>query len=232
MKKRMILILAALLLCGCSTPAASQGTPTPETTPEITPETTPEPSEEVMKGQKALVLYFSRVGNMALNGNVDVSSSASIQQYQDQIVGNTGVVAMMIQEITGAELMVLETAEQYPVSYDETLDVGRQERDEAARPELALALDNFDEYDTIYMGFPVWWYDMPMAIYSFLESYDLSGKTIVPFATSGGSGFSESDIAELQPNAEVLEGLVVGANSITNAKEQVNTWLTDLGLLD
>lgn len=228
----MILILAALLLCGCSTPAASQGTPTPETTPEITPETTPEPSEEVMKGQKALVLYFSRVGNMALNGNVDVSSSASIQQYQDQIVGNTGVVAMMIQEITGAELMVLETAEQYPASYDETLDVGRQERDEAARPELALALDNFDEYDTIYMGFPVWWYDMPMAIYSFLESYDLSGKTIVPFATSGGSGFSESDIAELQPNAEVLEGLVVGANSITNAKEQVNAWLSDLGLLD
>lgn len=232
MKKGMILLLAALLLCGCSTSSTSQTTPTPETTPEVIPETTPEATEEGDGGQKSLVLYFSRVGNMTLDENVDVSSSASIQQYQDQIVGNTGVVAMMIQEATGAELMVLETTEQYPASYDETLDVGRQQRDDAARPELALTLVNLDEYDTIYLGFPVWWYDMPMAIYSFLESYDLSGKTIVPFATSGGSGFSESDIASLQPNAEVLEGIVIGANSVINAQDQVNTWLTHLGLID
>ncbi len=176
--------------------------------------------------------YFSYAENAALPDDVDASASASIQPWNGALTGNTGVVADMIAQATGADLFSIRTVEQYPDTYDATIDQGQQERSEGARPELAAHLENLDSYDTIFLGFPNWWGDMPMAVYTFLDEVDLSGKTVIPFVTSGGSGFSNtiSTIQEMEPQATVQEGLSIGASSATGAQQQVESWLSELGL--
>ena len=126
----------------------------------------------------------------------------------------------MIAESTGAELFSIQTVEKYPASYDETVDQGQQERNADVRPELTTLPENLDAYDVIFLGFPNWWGDMPMAMYSFLEQVDLSGKTIVPFVTSGGSGFSStiSTIEDMESAATVQEGLSLRDSSSAGAQ--------------
>ena len=105
------------------------------------------------------------------------------------------------------------------------------ERGEDARPELVAAVQKLDGYATVFLGYPNWWGDMPMAVYSFLEEYDLSGKTVIPFVTSGGSGFSDtvSRIEELQPDADVKEGIAISASGAMDAREEIRSWLDGLG---
>lgn len=181
-------------------------------------------------GSGILVAYFSYAENAQLPDGVDASSSASIQPVNGGLTGNTGLVAAMIADATGADTFSIRTIEPYPDTYDETVDQGREERDDAARPALASHLENADDYDIIFLGYPNWWGDMPMAMYTFLEETDLSGKTIIPFVTSAGSGFSNtiSAIEELQPDASVLEGLSVSGSQAAQAKEQVDRWLDEV----
>lgn len=180
-----------------------------------------------------LVAYFTYAENAALPDGVDASSSASIQTWNHEMTGNTGAVAHMISEATGADIFSIQTVEKYPDSYDATIDQGREEQNADARPELSTHIENLDSYDTIFLGFPNWWGDMPMAIYSFLDAYDLSGKTIVPFVTSGGSGFSGSisDIESAEPGATVQEGLALSDSSAMDAQSDVEEWLSGLGYL-
>ena len=189
-------------------------------------------SSEAGAQSSLLVAYFSYAENAALPDDVDASASASIQPWNGALTGNTGVVADMIAQATGADLFSIRTVEQYPDTYDATLDQGQQEQSDGARPELATHLENLDSYDTIFLGFPNWWGDMPMAVYSFLDEVDLSGKTVIPFVTSGGSGFSNtiSTIQQMEPQATVQEGLSIGASSATGAQQQVESWLSELGL--
>lgn len=189
-------------------------------------------SSEAAAQSSLLVAYFSYAENAALPDDVDVSASASIQPWNGALTGNTGVVADMIAQATGADLFSIRTVEQYPDTYDATLDQGQQEQSDGARPELATHLENLDSYDTIFLGFPNWWGDMPMAVYTFLDEVDLSGKTVIPFVTSGGSGFSNtiSTIQQMEPQATVQEGLSIGASSATGAQQQVESWLSELGL--
>ena len=189
-------------------------------------------SSEAGAQSSLLVAYFSYAENAALPDDVDASASASIQPWNGALTGNTGVVADMIAQATGADLFSIRTVEQYPDTYDATLDQGRQEQSDGARPELATHLENLDSYDTIFLGFPNWWGDMPMAVYTFLDEVDLSGKTVIPFVTSGGSGFSNtiSTIQQMEPQATVQEGLSIGASSATGAQQQVESWLSELGL--
>lgn len=189
-------------------------------------------SSEAATQSSLLVAYFSYAENAALPDDVDASASASIQPWNGALTGNTGVVADMIAQATGADLFSIRTVEQYPDTYDATLDQGQQEQSEGARPELATHLENLDSYDTIFLGFPNWWGDMPMAVYTFLDEVDLSGKTVIPFVTSGGSGFSNtiSTIQQMEPQATVQEGLSIGASSATGAQQQVESWLSELGL--
>lgn len=189
-------------------------------------------SSEAGAQSSFLVAYFSYAENAALPDDVDASASASIQPWNGALTGNTGVVADMIAQATGADLFSIRTVEQYPDTYDATIDQGQQERSEGARPELATHLENLDSYDTIFLGFPNWWGDMPMAVYTFLDEVDLSGKTVIPFVTSGGSGFSNtiSTIQQMEPQATVQEGLSIGASSATGAQQQVESWLSELGL--
>ena len=178
-----------------------------------------------------LVAYFSYAENADLPEGVDASATASIQMWNDDLTGNTGVVANMIAETAGADLFSIQTVEKYPDTYYATIDQGQEERNADARPELASLPENLDQYDVIFLGFPNWWGDMPMALYSFLDEVDLTGKTIVPFVTSGGSGFSNtiSTIESMESGATVQDGLSISGSSATEAQDQVSEWLSGLG---
>lgn len=217
-------------------PVAGEEQPAEESTETETEQSTEGTAEaessEAAAQSSLLVAYFSYAENAALPDDVDASASASIQPWNGALTGNTGVVADMIAQATGADLFSIRTVEQYPDTYDATLDQGQQEQSDGARPELATHLENLDSYDTIFLGFPNWWGDMPMAVYTFLDEVDLSGKTVIPFITSGGSGFSNtiSTIQQMEPQATVQEGLSIGASSATGAQQQVESWLSELGL--
>ena len=254
MKKWTALLLAALLTisltaCGSETEGSSEEKSVPSASqPPETEEPVSEPVETETPGSESaaseapmeenpdtnlLVAYFSYAENAELPDGVDASSTASIQVWNDEITGNTGVVAAMIADATGADLFSIETVEKYPDTYDETVDQGQEERNVGARPELATHVENLDSYEVIFLGFPNWWGDMPMAVYSFLDEVDLSGKTIVPFVTSGGSGFSDtiSTIESMESGASVQEGLSVSGSSAAGAQDQVTEWLDGLGYI-
>lgn len=145
--------------------------------------------------------------------------------------GNTENVANFIHEAVGGDIVKLETEEPYTNNYNDLLDIAQEERNENARPALSTQIDNIEDYDTIFLGYPIWWGDMPMAIYTFLDEYDLSGKTIAPFVTSGGSGLSGTpgDIEDEEPNATVTEGLSVRDSNSENSQSAVNEWLSEIG---
>lgn len=217
-------------------PVAGEEQPAEESTETETEQSTEGTAEaessEAAAQSSLLVAYFSYAENAALPDDVDASASASIQPWNGALTGNTGVVADMIAQATGADLFSIRTVEQYPDTYDATIDQGQQEQSDGARPELATHLENLDSYDTIFLGFPNWWGDMPMAVYTFLDEVDLSGKTVIPFITSGGSGFSNtiSTIQQMEPQATVQEGLSISGSSATGAQQQVESWLSELGL--
>lgn len=125
----------------------------------------------------------------------------------------------------------IDTAVEYPSTT--IIDFAAEEQDRNDRPELLNHIENLDDYDTIYIGYPIWWYDLPMAMYSFFDEYDFSGKTIVPFCTHNGSRFSGTiqTIQELEPDATVIEdGFTVNERDVGDAQEDVLTWLEDLNL--
>jgi len=166
---------------------------------------------------KVLVAYFSRTGNEYGVGNI--------------AKGNTQIVAEIIASKTGANLFRIDTVQKYPADYDACTKIASREKATKARPTLTAKVDNFAQYDIIFVGYPIWYGDMPMAVYTFLESYDFSGKTIVPFCTHGGSGLSSTDqqITLTCPNAKLLQGFEMrGATAQKNpaeAEEKVSAWL-------
>ena len=163
----------------------------------------------------------------------DMSSSASRVINNDELMGATEYVARVIQDNTGGDLFQIETEQTYPGTHDPLVDQAADEQDENARPALKTTIDNLDDYDVIFLGYPNWWGDMPMPLYTFLEAYDFSDKTIIPFNTHGGSRFSStiSTIEELQPNATVTEdGLTISRNDVTDAESEIVDWVESLGL--
>ena len=253
MKKQTALLLAALLsltLTACSSTGEGAQTTAPSSLQASQPTESVSESAELVISDSAdgataepeseqtnsrmLVVYFTYAENAALAEDVDVSSSASIQRQNGTLTGNTGLVASMIAETAGADLFSLHTVEQYPDTYSATVDQGQQERTDGVRPELTALPENLAEYDVIFLGYPSWWSDMPMAVYSFLDAVDLSGKTIAPFVTSGGSGLAGTvgTIEELEPDAVVQSGLAIRDSDAAGAQEQVNAWLTELGYLN
>ena len=187
---------------------------------------------EETEGSNILIAYFTYGENAKLPNDVDASSSASIQIFNGEVTGNTGVMAHMIAEASGGELFSIRTVEPYPDSYNDTIDVGQAEKNNDIHPELATHIENLDQYDTIFVGFPNWWYGMPMVMYSFFDEYDFSGKTVIPFCTSGGSAFSDAidEIKAMEPDATVLDGLHIGGSSVSDAESRVSDWVAELGL--
>lgn len=165
---------------------------------------------------KSLAAYFSREGNNYVSGSI-----------VNLAIGNTEVIAKMIQEKTGSDIFCIETVNSYPADYTETTNVAQKELRENARPKLAAHIENMESYDVIFLGYPNWWGTMPMAVFTFLEEYDFAGKTIIPFCTHEGSGLghSEKDIAKLCPKAEVLNGKSFHGSRVKSAQKEVTEWL-------
>lgn len=172
-------------------------------------------------GSKILVVYYSRTGE-----NYEVGNIAK---------GNTHIVADMIAEKTGADMFEIKTVNAYPADYRACTDVAKQELQDNARPAYVGSVANFDAYDTIFLGYPIWWSDLPMVVYTFLESNNFSGKTIIPFCTSAGSYMTgkESAIPEHAKGATMREGLGLKGkrcqDSPDSVRADVNQWLGGLG---
>lgn len=230
MKKRVILLLLLVVL----SLAACNGRKNAETNTSSGVAQTSKSEAQISAGShKVLVVYFSRVGNADLPKNVDTVSSASLKVTKDGVQGNTEIVAKMIQKAVGGDLFLIQRADKLPADYSVIERQGREERDANMRPKLATHAKNMDSYDVVILVYPNWWFDMPMAVYSFLDEYDLSGKTIVPFCTSGGSGFSNSieTIGKLEPKATILEGLAISQDLPNNTEDDVKKRLSKLGFI-
>lgn len=181
-------------------------------------------------GGNILIAYFS----VPETDGADTVSGASRVVTEGEVLGNNQYVAQLIQQETGGDLFRIETVQEYPGSHDALLEFAYEERAEDARPELSSHIENPDDYDVIFLGYPNWNSDLPMPLYTFLEEYDFSGKTIIPFTVHGGSGLSRTvrTIAELQPDATVVEdGLAISRNSVTEAQSDVEDWVAGLDVL-
>ncbi len=171
--------------------------------------------------KKCLIAYYSRKGQNYVSGRL-----------VDLKVGNTEVVANMIQKITGGVLFHIESVTAYSKDYAEATEVARNELRAKARPKLTGQVENMGAYDMIFLGYPNWWGTMPMPVFTFLESYDFSGKTIVPFCTHEGSGLghTEQDIAKACPKAAVLTGIAIHGTNAGSAEPDVSKWIDELSV--
>ena len=230
--KRTISILMALILAVVMTAALSACSGKTAETPTGTDSNPTDgnlqnPSDDsnrpVNEDTKTLVVYFSVPDNRD-NSYVEVNG---------QRLGNTQYMAYTIQENTGANIFRILPKNPYPTDHNELLQVAQEEIRQNARPEIDGTIENFDSYDTVFVGYPNWNADMPYILYTFFETYDFSGKTIVPFNTHGGSGFSDTQktIAKLEPNATMLEGKSISRNSIEGAGQEIIDWLDSIGML-
>lgn len=209
MNKKVIILIIALIIVavtGISIYTLSKDDDNTTTANQQSDNTSVENNESDLGAGNVLIVYFSQTGN-------------------------TETVANIIHDNVGGDIVKLETTEAYPSDYDELVDYAQQEQQEDARPELSTVIENIEQYDTIFLGYPNWWGDMPMAIYTFLDTYDLSGKTIAPFITHGGSGLSGTpeNIQEEELNATVTEGLAIDGDEASDSSEDVVEWLNSLG---
>ena len=180
---------------------------------------------------KILVVYFS-MPETDNPHNMTQEEENSTVVIDGKVMGNTQYVAQLIQNMTGGDIFRIEPERPYPTEHDALVDLAKEEQKRNARPAISGRIDSLGSYDTIFLGYPNWWADMPMILYTFLESCDLSGKTIIPFNTHGGSGFSRTieTIARLQPSARVIKnGFSVSRNDVERAEPDIAVWLTELG---
>ena len=163
--------------------------------------------EDSMENGKILVAYFSHSGN-------------------------TKKIAEEIQSKTDADLFEIKTVNAYSDDYNTVLDEAKAELNDKARPELSETVKDMSQYQTVIIGYPIWWGDMPMAVYSFLDEYDLSGKTVLPFCTHGGSGLSQTDknIQDEEKDAKVTDGLAISDSSLDDANGDIDQWLKSNGI--
>ncbi len=174
---------------------------------------------------KTLVLYFSAAN---LKDTDAVSSATPVQNG----LASTQKLAILIHDEVGGDLVKIVPTNDYPLSYDETAEVAKNEADNNERPMFEPLGVKIEEYDTIYIGYPMWWYTVPMIINTFFDTYDFSGKTIIPFNTHAGSGDGGTydTIRELEPDATVRNGLAVSGENVfdESTKQYVKDWVAGL----
>lgn len=178
-------------------------------------------------GSNILIAYFTA----AENSGVDAVASASYSTVNGEPVGRLRAIANMIQAETGGDIFSIQTSIVYPADIGELIDYAADEQREDARPELTSHIDNLDKYDTIFVGYPNWWADLPQVMYSFFDEYDFSGKTIIPFNVHNGSRLSGTvgTIAELEPNANVItDAFTISERNVPEAASEVKEWLGGL----
>ena len=180
-----------------------------------------EAKEIDMLNAKVLVVYFSRTGDQYAVGNITK--------------GNTAIMAEMIADYTGGDLFEIKLKnDTYPAEYTPLTEVAKKEKNANARPEIAGDVDNFDDYNIVFVGGPVWWSDLPMAVYTFIEKHNWANKTVVPFVTHEGSGLSSVPRnLKNATNATISDGLAiyghVAQNEQEKARESIVNWLKTIG---
>lgn len=229
--KKFLLIFASaalvFIMAGCGGNDNAANTEGTQTAPTESVQQAEDQSSAPNGERKILITYFT----VPETDGTDTSASASRVADGDTVYGNTQYIAQLIQEETGGELFEIKTVQEYPGTHDELLDFAYNELRDDARPELESKIENLDDYDTIFIGYPNWNSELPMPMYTFFEEHDFSGKTIIPFVTHGGSGFSRtvSTIEELEPDANVVsDGLSVSRNSVADARDDVVEWVQGL----
>lgn len=177
----------------------------------------------VHEQMKTLVVYFS----------VPDDQDNSYVEIGGEQLGNTQYMAYVIQQNTGADIFRIQPQIPYPTDHEALLEAAQNEIRTNARPQIDGSIESFDAYDVVFVGYPNWNADMPYILYTFFESYDFSGKTIVPFNTHGGSGFSgtRETIAQLEPGAAMLEGKCISRSEIEGAEQEIIGWLDSIGML-
>ncbi len=249
MKRLLAILITCVLACSlaaCSSaesstenktsaaPSEGKSSPSAAADDKTAPKETDEPANETAtdnadgsdaEGSRILVVYFSRTGEQYTVGVIDH--------------GNTAIVAEMIADETGADLFeILPEDDHYPMTYAELTDVAKKEQNENARPAYAGEVPDLSQYDTIFIGAPVWWGDWPMIMYTFFEenAEALIGKNLVPFSTHEGSGLSSFDkkLSSAVPGSTVLKGLATRGNDCENkqdsVRKSVNDWIAGLGI--
>lgn len=188
--------------------------------------------EEVDLGEKKiLTVYFTRVGNTDFEDGVDAVSGASLLFDEEaELLGNSQVIGLMIQDAAGGDLLSLNTEKMYPSSYSATVSAASAEMKLEELPELINMPASIEEYDTVFLVYPLWWYTIPKPVEAFLSSYDFSGKDVIPVVTHGGSGAGKS----VEAIKAVCEGVVeedaleIYCDDIAYSRERVAQWLKEL----
>ena len=194
-----------MMLCTCAFTAHAQGD-TSQTT-------------DMKNSKKVLVVFFSRTGENYAVGNIEK--------------GNTHIIAEIIAKETGGKLFRIETVNPYPDEYKACVEIAKTEKESNARPEVKGDV-KVEDYDIIFLGYPNWWGDMPMAVYTFIEKHNWNGKTVVPFCTHEGSGLGSTGnkIEQACKGSIVQKGLAIRGKTAQNSQEEaqkaVDSWLKSL----
>ena len=216
MRRTFLIMLSFCLICLCSACADNPSNQTP----------TSKPSQEVS-------IIPSETGALETESEVpDMTDTDKILVAYFSRTGNTRALAEEIAEQTGAEVFEIIPAEPYPDDYNATVERFRKERAENARPAIASEVANMEQFSTVFIGFPNWGDDMPHIVYTFLEQYDLSGKTVVPFCTNGGGGFGNSldGLKRTCPDSIVADGFECSGSRADRQQENVSKWLAEIGV--
>lgn len=221
MKKYLVLLLAVVLvgvLAACGNAADKGQSQQAQTVSTLAPQ-----------GKRILIAYFTWADNTVVQNtaaiNADAASSASLLAP-----GNTQQMAALIQDKVGGDMFSIKVKEPYPENYEACLERAADEMAAGARPELVNRLANFHDYDIIFLGYPNWSYNCPMAVLTFLESYDFKGKTIVPFVSHGTGGLAASvrALERTVPEAKILTPLGIYRNDMPQAPAKITAWLEQL----
>lgn len=231
----IVSVIAALSLAGCGNSQNSQQSTSASaaTTAALAETRQTETQTETRTTAKAedggiLIAYFSV---METDG-VDTVAGASRVAVDGEALGNCQYIARLIEQSTGGDLFAIETVQEYPGTHEPLLDFAWDEKAQNARPELATHIDNLEDYNIIFLGYPIWWSEMPMAMYSFFDAHDFSGKTIIPSSSHGGSGFSgtPAEIRRLEPGANVQDGYTVSRGQVAGDEANLRNWIGSLNL--
>ena len=225
MGKRKVKTIAALLLVLIMAAAMAGCTDSSKTDSN---------SDARISGQSGENSEDKETGTDTSGSNEELESKDSVENGKILVAyfshsGNTKKIAEEIQDKTGADIFEIKTVNAYSDDYNTVLDEAKAELNDKARPKLSETVEDMAQYQTVIIGYPIWWGDMPMAVYSFLDEYDLSGKTVLPFCTHGGSGLSGTDknIQNEEKDAKVTDGLAIRDSSLDDADGAVDQWLEE-----
>lgn len=184
--------------------------------------------EKVQFSGKILTVYFSRVTNTNFPQDVDAVSGASVMRDGEEIFGNAQMIAMMVQDATGSDLLAIKTSKKYPASYSETTKVAREEFSNNELPMLDFRT-KLDAYDKIILVYPLWWGTLPKPVESFVKAYDMSGKILIPIVTHGGGGIGDSvEVLKKITDAKVITPLDIYSSDISSARQSISDFLNNV----